>query len=252
MEEEDRLRKSIATLIAQRQLLEIEAEAITSELNSPGPAGEPPAGLKDSLVDSEGFPRGDIDIYHVRGRRNRLACIQTDYKELMQQIETLLHQLHALARQALPTDFAVTDAQPNGEQPQDSEVSEQSSEQKLDTPQVPETLAAAELAPTREDTADADEPFAVVDNVDSGSPAYDSGLRVGDQILSFGSVNSQNSAGLPDVPPVVRANVGLPIRVVVRRRNEDGPLALSLTPQTWGGRGLLGCHLMPLSTLRTV
>lgn len=42
------------------QALEAEAEAICSELTSLGPNGERPAGIKDSLVDSEGFPRSDI------------------------------------------------------------------------------------------------------------------------------------------------------------------------------------------------
>ena len=42
-------------LLAQREALEMEADAIGSELKSPGPNGEPPAGLKDPLVDAEGF-----------------------------------------------------------------------------------------------------------------------------------------------------------------------------------------------------
>lgn len=52
--------------MAQRDAIEMEAEAIGSELTSPGPNGEAPAGLKSKLVDKEGYPRSDIDIYRIR------------------------------------------------------------------------------------------------------------------------------------------------------------------------------------------
>jgi hypothetical protein len=38
------------TLLAQRDALESEANAIVSELTCPGPDGAPPAGVKDPLV----------------------------------------------------------------------------------------------------------------------------------------------------------------------------------------------------------
>jgi hypothetical protein len=37
--------------------------------------GEPPAGLTDSLIDSEGYPRGDIDLFNVKNKRARLREI---------------------------------------------------------------------------------------------------------------------------------------------------------------------------------
>ena len=67
-------------LETQRFALETEAGAIHEELSSPGINGEPPAGIKDSLVDVEGFPRGDIDIYAVKSKQKRLAEINTDHK----------------------------------------------------------------------------------------------------------------------------------------------------------------------------
>jgi hypothetical protein len=38
-------------------------------------AGEPPAGMTNSLIDSEGYPRGDIDIYNVKNKRARLRSV---------------------------------------------------------------------------------------------------------------------------------------------------------------------------------
>lgn len=77
--EYDQLRKDLDSLLAQRDAFEIEADAIYSELTSPGLNGEPPAGIKDPLVDSEGFPRGDLDIYNVRRKRQRLAELNYDH-----------------------------------------------------------------------------------------------------------------------------------------------------------------------------
>lgn len=47
------------------------------------------------LVDAEGFPRNDIDIYQVRQARQTIICLQNDHKELMNQIQTMLNQYHA-------------------------------------------------------------------------------------------------------------------------------------------------------------
>lgn len=44
-------------------------------------------GVAGPLVDDEGFPRGDIDLYAVRQARNKYACAQTDHQEVMRKIE---------------------------------------------------------------------------------------------------------------------------------------------------------------------
>lgn len=91
MSQRDELKK----LQDERMVLEMEADAIYSELTTPGANGAPPAGVKEPLVDAEGFPRGDIDVYRVRDLRSRLSVINTDHKELMKKMEQGLHALHA-------------------------------------------------------------------------------------------------------------------------------------------------------------
>lgn len=71
------LQKELEILKNQQSLLEIEADAIHSELTSVGPNGEPPAGVSDPLVDKEDFPRADIDIYNAKRKRQRLRVINT-------------------------------------------------------------------------------------------------------------------------------------------------------------------------------
>ena len=60
---------------------------------------EPPIGLKTPLVDAEGFPREDTDVYNARQKSHRLSVINTDPKLLMQRIERELH----LIRSSLPS-----------------------------------------------------------------------------------------------------------------------------------------------------
>ena len=84
--------------------------------------------------------------------------------------------------------------------------------------------------------------------VSRGSPAEEAGMRVGDKCVRFGSLEASNSRGLGELPGIVQNSVGRALRVVVRRGSGDNAevVALSLTPHTWSGRGLLGCHVSPV------
>ena len=74
--------------------------------------------MDESLVDAEGFPRNDVDVYQVRTARNKIiskivtfpsfkqcliilshlfSALNNDARAIMQQIETKLYELHALA-----------------------------------------------------------------------------------------------------------------------------------------------------------
>ena len=56
----------------------------------------PPIGIDTPLVDAEGYPRGDIDIYRARSQRKRFKEIQTDYKALEKKIDIGLAESAAL------------------------------------------------------------------------------------------------------------------------------------------------------------
>ena len=92
------LRHLLKTLNVQREALECESEAITSELTSRDPEqpNVPPMGIDTPLVDDEGFPRNDIDVFRARTLRNRLMVVRTDHKKLMSDIDTSLQQLAVL------------------------------------------------------------------------------------------------------------------------------------------------------------
>lgn len=52
-------------------------------------------GMTEPLVDREGYPRGDIDVFQVRQARHRIICLQNDHKSIMSEIEKGLHFLHS-------------------------------------------------------------------------------------------------------------------------------------------------------------
>ena len=68
--------------------LEAEAESLTEQLSASNMGG-----TSGPLVDREGFPRADVDVHATRLLRNRLACLNTDHRELMGQIEQSMHAL---------------------------------------------------------------------------------------------------------------------------------------------------------------
>ena len=92
-EDETSLRKLLTTLDVQKKTIESEADAILHELTNPPSEGIEPMGLDTPLVDADGYPRGDIDVYRARSQRNRFRHLQTDHKEIKVKIEGLLDEL---------------------------------------------------------------------------------------------------------------------------------------------------------------
>ena len=83
----------IINLDTKRRALEEEAKVITDELTQPSINNgirTKPMGIDTPLVDEEGYPRSDIDIYRARHLRKRLNEIRYDHKRIMSQIEANL------------------------------------------------------------------------------------------------------------------------------------------------------------------
>ncbi|XP_013415550.1 26S proteasome non-ATPase regulatory subunit 9-like [Lingula anatina] len=196
---------SVKELIAQKDALEAELKELMDVLESQGGVG-----MDGPILDEEQYPRSDIDVYTVRHARHRIACLQNDHKAKMKEIEENLYQLHEEARKQKEQAMEV-----------DSSAQE-----------------------TKVDTAIDEKPFAKIDRVDSGSPASQAGLTLGDEIIEFGSVNVKNFTTLQNIATVVQHSQGSPLHVTVLRQGER--THLSLTPQTWSGKGLLGCNIVPL------
>ncbi|CAK4609276.1 hypothetical protein LEN26_014312 [Aphanomyces euteiches] len=206
----------------ERAAIEAEIELIIEELNS----GPNPIGLKGPLVDAEGFPRADIDVYNVRHKRHRFACLQTDLKWKMKEIEEVMAEIYGekKAQQPPPTPKPAFTAP-------SSQVAEPTSN----------FHAPVKLDKSSEIKSS---PFAKVESVQDGSPSFEAGLLVGDQIITFGSANAENHRELSAIREIVMRNINATIEVVAQRGEDQ--LQIFLVPHQWPGQGVLGCHIVPL------
>ncbi|XP_048467392.1 26S proteasome non-ATPase regulatory subunit 9 isoform X2 [Rhincodon typus] len=129
----------VQQLVKKKDAIEAQIKAYYDILE-----GQNKAGMDEPLVDIEGYPRTDINVYEVRTARHNIICLQNDHKALMKQIEEALHQLHARDREKHRLDEA--------------EMHSEAMEQENSLPSA----------------------FAKVDTVSPGSPAYISVIGVVD------------------------------------------------------------------------
>ena len=215
-----------------------------------------PVGLHGRLVDDVGFPRDEVDHYAVRRARNTVDCRKRDLRGMTE-------QLHELILQAFPADAAATaasDAASTNKVPKPKPAGEAPTASPASTA-PPAKPAPKAVAPTPTTAAQHTALF-TVSSVQPRSPSADAGLKEGDIIVSFGTVNT---ADVQAVAQCVRAGEGNAIPVSVLR---DPPpaqdalhlhtapaqgtgaqgqpkelVSLTLVPQRWAGNGLLGCVL---------
>ncbi|KAJ4491443.1 hypothetical protein C8J55DRAFT_420778 [Lentinula edodes] len=191
------------TLMNQKKNIESEIESHISILKANQSTMQTP------LVDPDGFPRADIDIYAVRGARVRIIELRNDLKDITAAIGKALEAVYDRSQ---------------SESVDKREMSEESSSSK-------ESKA-----------------FAKVDGVAPGSPAADAGLCREDLIVKFGRLvdTSFSSGSLTPIAELVGASENQSIGIKVLRKGQS--VYLSLTPSKgWGGRGMLGCHIVPYS-----
>eukprot|EP00190_Bangiopsis_sp_CCMP1999_P007691 CAMPEP_0198724346 /NCGR_PEP_ID=MMETSP1475-20131203/1834_1 /TAXON_ID= ORGANISM="Unidentified sp., Strain CCMP1999" /NCGR_SAMPLE_ID=MMETSP1475 /ASSEMBLY_ACC=CAM_ASM_001111 /LENGTH=216 /DNA_ID=CAMNT_0044485845 /DNA_START=134 /DNA_END=784 /DNA_ORIENTATION=- len=187
-------REAVKDMYRQREALTEEMEAVMSYLNADGMPG-----LNGSLVDSEGFPRADIDLYAVRRQRQRLRCLMNDLTQLTQRIAAALQQVLPPQPGSSAGEGRVTSpgrtTQSVSVRLADNGVSGAASSAPapaLSTPEstVPEPMTTSSVA-TSEHMAPPRTPFASVGDVAPNSLASTAGLQSGDQIVLFGSVESR-------------------------------------------------------------
>ncbi|KAJ2986846.1 hypothetical protein NUW58_g4837 [Xylaria curta] len=204
---------SFAELQQKKDNMEAELKALGGVLDSHGVNMETP------LITRDGFPRADIDVAQIRTTRSRIIHLKNDYKDLMNAIEKYLHEHFASLQD---TSDGTSNPNPN--------------------------TRATMMGDTLPDILEV--PFAKVNSVVGNSPAEAAGLKAGDEIRNFGYVNKSNHDNLRKVAECVQGNEGQRVLVKVSRRTDSGTrqeLQLYLIPQrNWGGRGLLGCHILPV------
>ncbi|CAE7115512.1 unnamed protein product [Rhizoctonia solani] len=207
-------------LIAERDQVDQQLQAHISILSSHG------ADMSTRLVDPQGFPRADMDIVAVRSARVRVIELRNDRARLTDAIAQALVDVHNAAPLNPPG------AKING-------VNGISGPSPAGTPEpisAPQTLVQSESLV----------PFARVDGVAPGSPAQHAGLQREDLILAFGGLTARSflNSSLQPLAELVATHENQQLAVKVRRNNSE--INLDFTPRSgWGGRGMLGCHIVP-------
>lgn len=281
-------KKLLSEWQGQQKMYEIEAEQITMELNSPTttiesapiyttppdviiqsppttfpacpPSKEilPPPGLHGPLVDSEGFPRNDIDIYRVNELRRRFNTINYEHKILMKALEKLASRIFSLSADIPPTTSNTSI----------STSSKSSANTNSDLDDEDEKLSSTELLEKYSYLPH----FAVFDQVSINSPSYLSGLREGDKLIKISSLTFSSSSSastlLQKIPLIISewmkdtqkirdTKVSLEnldhasqkklegISVIIERNTRE-LLHIKLKPSLWEGKGVLGCHIKPI------
>ncbi|EMC98653.1 hypothetical protein BAUCODRAFT_66012 [Baudoinia panamericana UAMH 10762] len=212
---------SLSELSTKKENLEAELSALGSVLESHG------VDMRTPLLTPDGFPRADLDIAQIRTTRARIIRLKNDHKALMAKLETAVHKAFAEGKPLANGAASATRAP----------VTQNS----ISSGAGSSVLRSSVIEP----------PFARVNSVVPGSPADQAGLMSGDKVTSFGSINWTNHERLSRVAQVVQQNENRAILVkVLRDTSMQAALStteLSLTPRhNWGGRGSLGCHLVPL------
>lgn len=129
--------------------------------------------MTTSLTTIDGFPRSDIDVAQVRTTRARIIRLKNDHKAIMAKVETAVHE-HFAAGKSVDGVRASTSSQAPQAQPG----------------------ATSAIEP----------PFAKVNSVAPNSPADTAGMKAGDKVTKFGSVNYTNHERLSKVAAVVQEN----------------------------------------------
>ncbi|XP_077238118.1 26S proteasome regulatory subunit [Tasmannia lanceolata] len=218
------LKAETFSLMEKRDAIETEMNAIIDLLCRPGGPG-----ISGNLIDSEGFPRSDIDIPSVRSERHRLSELRNDYRDITEKISDNLQVLHS---GRLAQNVSLPSKSPG----LDNQVFHST-----DTiSSIPWHASISEDFPSAMDEEPiVGVPFAMVDEIADASPAAEDGIQLGDQIVKFGNVEIGEGL-LPRLSSEAQSNQGHAIPLVIMRLG--AVINLTVTPRPWHGRGLLGCH----------
>lgn len=223
----DASREEVTRLINRRDQMQLELDALVSVLESHNVTMDTP------LVTDDGFPRADIDVAQIRATRAHIIRLKNDYKALMAQIEQGLGRYFAAANQNGSSGDSSSLPQANGSLDKDKSLS--ASTTTTSTTTTTTTTTNEPYYP----------PFAKVQSVEPNSPASIAGLQPLDKICTFGLVDATNHRNLSRLATVVATHAEIPMTVI--RGNATQPLELMLIPNSnWGGRGSIGCHIVPL------
>jgi len=209
-------------------------------------------GYNKGLVDSEGFPRADLEyskLHDYKLLKRRFNELQNDHKALMVDLEKQLYSLHeeyAKSGQA-QKDIEEYEAQIDNERLKKKQKEIEDMNELLK--QKAAQKEAAKTIPI---------PFCQITVVMDNSPAYQGGIRENDLLTRFGGITSANFSEINQIVDVVRNNINQEIPIALLRVLHEAETDLEdshtykgkhykfietkIVPRKWEGEGVLGCR----------
>ncbi|EUD67342.1 26S proteasome non-ATPase regulatory subunit 9 [Plasmodium inui San Antonio 1] len=227
-------------LVKERDEIEQEIKENVEFLEAPENKS---VGMKGKLIDEEGFPRNDIDIYSIRVARNKVICLKNDYLNVNKRIEEYLHKVH--------TSHPIIRVQRSkGKDEQGNDPNESSPESHVEDydESAPDYEALIEEA--KRST------FAMIDDMVENSPSHKAGLRINDYVIQFGDIRKKksdenengngNEKDNADIFKRIAAYMSNnPTRIKVKILRERKILFYFVFPNKTANGLYIGCHLTP-------
>ncbi|KAF5217088.1 hypothetical protein ECC02_010064 [Trypanosoma cruzi] len=187
-----------------------------------------PVGLDGPLVDGEGFPRNDCDLYAVRRARQAVICGRNDLKAL----ENSMHEKLALLHEE-------NQEEATKQMERDNEARRKGKSEAVQREQ--RRRLVREMSKKS--------PFVRVLTTSANSPGAQAGLTAGDLIVQYGEIDATTvtAKGFGEMARVTASHEGKMISVWVKRKGEaeDEAVEILLVPTRWAGSGLIGCEFEP-------
>jgi 26S proteasome non-ATPase regulatory subunit 9 len=185
-------------------------------------------GMHEELVDRDGYPRADIDLFKVRQTRQEINCLQNDHKALMKQIEKELNKKYINMKNEEKFGEESFHQIKNNNNNNNNNNSSNGNHKHL-------------------------KPFLKITHVDENSPSHEAGLKKDDLIVQFGPHRHSNTdkITLTLIADHVQSHVNKIILLNVLRKESQNDLnpqyvKIKLFPKAWSGHGVLGCKLITL------
>jgi 26S proteasome non-ATPase regulatory subunit 9 len=264
-------REKARALIAKKDKVEEELQALEAFLNGSDTKGSTPeflvnavddpdlfngngsggVGMKGPLVDAHGFPRADIDIVAVRMARQKVITLLNDHKALMKQIENTLQEVYAKPAESNSRPEPVA-YQPEFTSSGTAPVSEPASTSSTTHHNTSAQESASSSSRTfRKKGA----PFIRFNAVHPDGPGAAAGLQRSDELIRFGDFavyeNEDPQELLTRFNAYVATVENTAVVMFYQRPSESAHLATevvmtSVVPRKWQGKGLLGCHMVAM------
>lgn len=232
----ERLREELERLQQEKEALLSRLGEAMEFLNST------PVGLNAPLMDNNGFPRGDCDLYAIRTARNTVNCSRNSLTTIDEQLAEKMQLFYLLTREEGLAQM---------------EKEKASIQEKVQlTPKELERRRQMELYEKDERRALQLEPFLVVEQVAERSPAWEAGISPGLRIAQFGDITTHNffsRGGLESLRDVVEESSkrngtisvwARPAERVPQRGEDEKVRQYLIAPMSWEGQGKLGCRFV--------